>query len=195
MKRAGILIAVILLLSTPARGGEADDPDLRARTFFGAGDYRQALELYVQLYAQTLHPTYIRNIGRCYQNLGEPDRAISSFREYLRKAKGLTPEARAEVDGFIQEMEELKRKRERPAAVPAATAPPPSSGALSLTAAPTEAGSTDGAARPLYARWWFWTALGAVVVAGVVTAVALSSSSPRPAPTASTDFGTQGASF
>jgi hypothetical protein len=28
---------------------------------------------------------------------------------------------------------------------------------------------------PIYAKWWFWTIIGAVVVGGVVTAVALSS--------------------
>ena len=30
-------------------------------------------------------------------------------------------------------------------------------------------------------RWWFWTIVGVVVVGGVVTAVALSSGSDKPA--------------
>ena len=30
----------------------------------------------------------------------------------------------------------------------------------------------DGS-RPLYKRWWFWTAIGAVVLTGVITTVVL----------------------
>src|SRR6185369_16845954 len=60
--------------------------------------------------------------GRCYQNLGEPDKAISSFREYLRQATDTPPDQRAKVEGYIREMEELKRKRQQGAA-PAAPAP------------------------------------------------------------------------
>ena len=68
-----------------------------------------------------MHPTYLRNIARCHQNLGNPDKAISSFREYLRKARDLTPEQRAEIEGYIAEMEQLKQQastatRRRPAA-------------------------------------------------------------------------------
>jgi tetratricopeptide (TPR) repeat protein len=45
---------------------------------------------------------------------------------------------------------------------------------LDLTAAAP--GKEDPAASPIYEKWWFWTGVGAVVVAGAVTAVALSSS-------------------
>jgi hypothetical protein len=34
----------------------------------------------------------------------------------------------------------------------------------------------------VYKRWWFWTGLGAVVAAGVVTAVVLSSGSSKGIP-------------
>jgi hypothetical protein len=33
----------------------------------------------------------------------------------------------------------------------------------------------EGGATPITSRWWFWTGIGAVVVAGVVTAIVLSS--------------------
>jgi hypothetical protein len=92
---------------------------VKAREQFALGHYAEALEIYGKLYAETTHPTYLRNIGRCYQNLGEPDKAISSFREYLRQAKDLPADQRAQVEGYIREMEELKQKRE------AATTPPP----------------------------------------------------------------------
>src|SRR6185436_16782244 len=98
----------------------------QAREFFAVGKYSEALEIYGRLYAETAHPTYLRNIGRCYQNLGEPDKAISSFREYLRKAKKISKDEQAEIDGYIAEMEALKKQQAVAAARPAPEpAPPP----------------------------------------------------------------------
>jgi tetratricopeptide (TPR) repeat protein len=39
-----------------------------------------------------------------------------------------------------------------------------------------------GESPPLYRKWWFWTGLGAVVAAGIVTAVVLSSGSEKGIP-------------
>jgi len=99
--------------------------EAKARELFAVGQYREALALYGKLYADTAHPTYLRNIGRCYQNLREPDKAISSFEEYLRQAKGLSPEQRAVVEGYIREMDELKRKQQETADATATKPPPP----------------------------------------------------------------------
>ncbi len=207
--RATLLLAICLGLAVSDRAvaQQQDDVELTARTHFAAGEYQQALDIYAKLYAQTLHPTYLRNVGRCYQNMGKPDEAISSFHEYLRKAENLDPKQRADVEGFIREMEDLKRQRElanAPPTAPAAptpaitTAPPPPSAtqaetsdrvAASLTAGPPVA--QDQASRPIYKRWWFWTAIAVVAAGGITTALVLSSS-PN-APTATTTFGTKGA--
>jgi tetratricopeptide (TPR) repeat protein len=45
---------------------------------------------------------------------------------------------------------------------------------LDLTAAAPA--KEDTASSPIYEKWWFWTGVGAVVVAGTVTAIAFSSS-------------------
>ena len=102
-----------------------DSREMQAREAFGAGRYQEALDLFVKLYAEKLHPNYLRNIGRCYQNLGDPDKAISSFREYLRKAKGLRADEREEVEGYIKEMEDLKKERAAATATPQPIANPP----------------------------------------------------------------------
>ena len=96
-----------LAQAAPAR----DRREMRAREAYAAGRYQDALDLYVKLYAEKLHPNFLRNIGRCYQNLGEPDKAISSFREYLRKARRLDRGEREEIEGYIREMEQLKQSR------------------------------------------------------------------------------------
>jgi len=182
--------AVLLALASPASAIAADDTsaELEARTHFAAGEYQEALDIYARLYAETMHPTYLRNIARCHQNLGNPDKAISSFREYLRKAKGLTPEQRAEVEGYIAEMEQLKKSRAAAAAAPAPAvappvAPPPAapSPAPDATPAPlvgppaVAATSTrDDGESPFYTGVWFWGVVAGVVAAGVVTAVLLS---------------------
>src|SRR5256885_4377392 len=116
----------LLVAALATRGALAASPaeaapprrEMQAREAFAAGNYKDALNLYAKLYAETLHPTYLRNIGRCHQNLGEPEKAIASFREYLRKAKGLSAEERTEVEGFISEMEELRARNSKGEAPP-----------------------------------------------------------------------------
>src|SRR6185436_14048926 len=112
------LVVVGWCLPAPA-APPADRREIEAREAYVTGHYERALELFGKLYAETLHPTYLRNIGRCYQNLRDPDRAIATFRDYLRKAPALSANERAEIDGYIAEMEALKRQQE------AARAPEP----------------------------------------------------------------------
>ena len=73
-----------------AASKRTDKREVEARKAFAAGQYQQALELYADLYADKVHPTFLRNIGRCYQNLREPGKAINAFRDYLRQAKGVS---------------------------------------------------------------------------------------------------------
>jgi tetratricopeptide (TPR) repeat protein len=167
---------------------EVDSREMQAREAFGAGRYQEALDGFVKLYAERLHPNYLRNIGRCYQNLGDPDKAISSFREYLRKAKGVHADERAEIEGYIKEMEDLKKQREaaatappppvarpiEPLAQPVAMAPPRETPpSLTLTQAPAASIPPGQEATPVYKTWWFWTIIGAVAVgAGIGVAAA-----------------------
>lgn len=95
--------------------------DRRAKSLFAAGKYEEAIELLGQLYADTGNPVYLRNVGRCYQRLRLPEKAIASFEEYLLRGKDVSAAERDEVRGFIREMEDLKRQQ----AAPAAAAPVP----------------------------------------------------------------------
>lgn len=106
----------------------AEDTDRKAKTLFAAGRYEEAIELLAQLYADTANPIYLRNIGRCYQRLHQPDKAIGSFEEYLLRGKDITPAERDEVKGFIRDLEEMKRrqaKQAEPAPPPPVVAAPP----------------------------------------------------------------------
>ena len=155
-----------------------DPREMQAREAFAAGSYKEALDIYTKLYAERLHPTYLRNIGRCYQNLHESDRAISSFREYLRKAKDMPADERAEVEGYIKEMEDLQRQNAEaanPAPRPLPQAAPPvrqPEQAPQVVAVQQSSPSPEPAPAPFYTRGWFWGVVAGVVVAGTVAGLA-----------------------
>jgi tetratricopeptide (TPR) repeat protein len=129
LRRLIFLLSIALAVPAPLLAQtlvaqKQDERDVKARELFGIGKYAEALDLFGKLYADTSHPTYLRNVGRCYQNLGRPDEAIASFREYLRQVKNLSADQRAVVDGYIHEMEDLKKHQtEKSAAAEAAPAP------------------------------------------------------------------------
>jgi tetratricopeptide (TPR) repeat protein len=150
------------------------NPDVRARELFQAGRYAEALDAYGKLHAETRHPTYLRNMGRCHQMMRQPEQAISRFLDYLREARGLDAAERSEIEGYVTEMRGLQ------AATPAAPAPA-AEPAWAPGAAPdaTATATSDAGAesRPITSRWWFWTGIGALVVGGVVTAFLLAGDS------------------
>lgn len=174
-----LVVAVALALGATRVSAATDARELKAREDFAAGRFQDALDIFARLYAESLHPNYLRNIARCYQKLGQPDRAIDSFRDYLQKAKGVAPDEKKEIDGYIKEMEDLKREKEA-AAPPAAPAPLPaapepksaasSAGAVVVNTSPAEPAPEE---RPIYTKWWFWTLIGgAAIAAGVGIAAA-----------------------
>ena len=187
-----VSLAVWIAALSAAPAVAATDPrEITAREYFVDGRYQEALDLFAKLYAETLHPNYLRNIGRCYQNLGEPDKAITNFRDYLRKAKNVTHDERTEVEGYISDMEKLKERQEKEresapktaepsheaatssAPPPSLSAPPPASAPTTLVAAPagTEPREQTESA-PVYTKWWFWTLIGVAVAGGVGAAFA-----------------------
>jgi hypothetical protein len=170
------LATLVTVAAAPGAAAPADKRELQAREAFAAGRYNDALDLYAKLYADKLHPTYLRNVGRCYQNLGDPDHAISSFREYLRQAKDVTPTERAQVEGYIAEMEVLKRQREAAEATkvakPVATTPLPPPTAVTAAPAPsvllTQPPPPPAESPPFYKRGVFWGVVAGAVVLGTV---------------------------
>lgn len=172
----------VALLAGPARA--ADDPrEVQGRAMFAKGEYGKALDLYATLFAETNDPLFLRNIGRCYQKLRVPDKAIEAFHEYVRRSPKLKASEQAEIDGFIKEMEELQRaEREKAALTPPppppdlrAREPAPPPGAAPAAAVVSETPAPEE--KPIYTRWWFWTGAAVVATAAVITVVALSSSS------------------
>jgi tetratricopeptide (TPR) repeat protein len=160
LPRIAALALALALGAGAAQAGPGKDPrEQTARAFFAVGKYREAIDVFAQMYAEKPHANYIFNIGRCYQNLPDPDKAIASFRDYLRRAPKLSAAEKQEIDGYIREMEDLKKQRgaaataladlvpkEEPAKAPAVAAP--SAPVAPATPTPTPAAATPASAAP-----------------------------------------------
>jgi hypothetical protein len=186
---AGAAAPVLVVQTAQAAAPVDKQKEIAARKAFAAGDWTKALDLFAQLYAETLHPVYLRNIGRCHQKMRDPVKAIDAFRDYLGKGKNIAADERTEIEGYIKEMETLRDEQAR-AKEPDRPVTPPTTGStepgpdlrpthnpppppLNLTSpAPGPADEP-----PIYKKWWFWTGVGAVVVGGVVAVLLLRSSS------------------
>ena len=118
------LVCAFLLAITPARAQSVDPRETQSRSECLAGRFQAGVDLLAQMFAETGNANYIYNQGRCYEQNGKPDEAILHFREFLRKAKDLSAEERAEVNGHIAECQAMRTEREgrAPGAVPV---PPP----------------------------------------------------------------------
>jgi hypothetical protein len=197
---AVLVFVFAFLVAVPianAKGGD-NSAELKAREAFAAGRYEEALDLFAKLYAQTLHPVYLRNIGRCHQKLRQPDQAIDKFNEYLAKEKKISPDERKEIEGYIKDMETLRDEQARqknppppppnnvvtpvnpppPQVNPYPPPPPPqytTTSSATLVAQPAQSEEA-----PVYKKWWFWTGIGVVAAGTVVAVLVLSGGTTKP---------------
>jgi tetratricopeptide (TPR) repeat protein len=156
------------------------------------GEVEKGSEILADLFVETNDPTFIYNQGRCFEQNGKNEQAILRFKEYTRKAKGLSA---ADLDAVRKKIDELQGKAEPVAqqAQPASSAVPlpgrkddPATAADAKSKNPLALSQSlppEPAPRPpVYKRWWFWTAAGALVVGGVVTGILLSRKSAPTSP-------------
>ncbi|MEJ7599991.1 MAG: tetratricopeptide repeat protein [Kofleriaceae bacterium] len=163
------LFLVAFVLAVPASGiahAETAQEKASRRYFdrgeklFALGKFEDALEQYQKAYDAEPFPSLLFNIGQCHRNLNDYESAVFSYKKYLK----LEPEApnREQVEGLI---EDLERKLEE--------------------------GDTDkfrlrkkdrepAASAPVYKKWWFWTGIAVVGVAGGIGIYAATSGGGLP---------------
>lgn len=73
-------------------------------------DPEGGVALLTDLYIDTNDPTYLFNQGRCFEQNRRYEDAIGRFREYLIKAKDLSPDDRAETQRHIDACESYLHK-------------------------------------------------------------------------------------
>jgi hypothetical protein len=103
MRRLGILTTLlsVLLASSLAHATNREAKERAARKACLSGDYAKGVEILSDLFLDTNDATYIFNQARCFEQNNRCEEAIGPFREYLRKARGLTTEDKADTERHI----------------------------------------------------------------------------------------------
>jgi tetratricopeptide (TPR) repeat protein len=121
---------------------------------YAAGNYRRAVELFIQAYAVDQDPNLLFNIGSCYEGLGDVEAALEKYRAFL-DAPNADPDGRPRAERAIERLTQAAAQpapEERPVEPPAPIAPAPAS-----MASPPEAGPPS---------WAGWVGLGGGAVLG-----------------------------
>lgn len=119
-----------------------------------AGNPAGALAAYQRAYLDDIdEPSYLRGLADCYRALGRQDDARRFYRMYLHE-RPHAPD-RAEVESMIALL---------PSVAPAAPASAVPAPALSPVVTRT---SVESSPRPVWKRWWLWTAVAGAVAVGV----------------------------
>ncbi len=95
-----------------------------AKKACSVGDFQKGVDILGDLFVETNDFNYVYNQGRCYQQNTKFEQAANRFREYLRKAKDLSDNDRAEVDRQVSECETSLARAAQVAPPPVTAAPP-----------------------------------------------------------------------
>lgn len=201
---AGLLCESTALAQKSKTDGCLTDPTCRASyqkalSQYDEGRFDEALANFQSAYQRRQMPWLLVNIGRAAQRLGRPAEAIQYYERYKKAEPNIDPENEKRINKYIEQARALLEQTPeqptmpgvvKPSEPPAldktkpSEPPKPDSGVTGLTAqggTPTD----TPAAKPIYKKWWFWTIIGGVVVAGVVTGAvvgATANKSPPPEP-------------
>ena len=179
-------LTIVIALASLAHAQDRDkarEAFRRATQHYELGEYREALDAFKEAYRSFEDPALLFNIAQCHRQLGDHAQAVRDYKMYLLKLPDT--DNRDDVRELIAQLEKTIRDQQAAKMAPPAgtTAPtPPARLVMMAQQAPPPH------PRPLYKRWWLWTAVGGVAAVGlgVGLGVGLSSSSAS----ARTDYGT-----
>ena len=181
-------LALLMLCAAPRRAAAApenpddgclSDPVCRghyeqAVALFEQGRFDTALSEFQAAYAQRQMPWLLINMGRTLHRLGRPKEALEQYDLYTKAESRIDPETRQRLDKYIAQAQ--TQAQAQPAEAPAALPAVPSGVPDKSPPRPSD--------KPLYKKWWFWTAIGggvaAIAVIGIVAGVAANSSPGLP---------------
>jgi hypothetical protein len=106
--RTSVLIAGFIATAPSlarAQDAPADPRIAEVKRACAAGEVERGIKLLADMYAENSDINAVYNQGRCYQQNGRREEAITRFQEYLRRAGAITFAERAEVEAFIKDMQ------------------------------------------------------------------------------------------
>jgi hypothetical protein len=97
-------VAVVAASAQNARAAENDEGKrlAEAESACLAGSYDRGAQMLAELYLATRHPAYLHNQARCYEQNGKYELASLRYREFVSKARALSPKQRAD-EGLSEE--------------------------------------------------------------------------------------------
>ena len=108
MRKLGLLATILLLLFAPfAQAAGKEAKERAARKACLSGDYTKGVEILSDLFIDTKDANFIFNQARCFEQNNRCEEAVSRFREYLRKASGLSAEDKADTEKHIADCQAL----------------------------------------------------------------------------------------
>src|SRR5687767_1181436 len=183
----------------------------KGTSHYNLSEFADALTAFKEAYRAFEDPVILFNIGQCQRQLGMRSEAVLSYRAFLREHPNApnAGDVRSLIATLESEIQRERASKAgppqgtlapsrmmtpppvekpparpvvappaKPAAEPTAR-PAPKPIEVSRPVPPPSAPSTERT--PVYKKWWLWTAVGAVVVAGVAVGLGVgSSSSPEP---------------
>ena len=190
------LVLVFVCVTALAGIARADDPAMRSakrhydrgEKLFALGKFDEALDEYQKAFDAKPLPGFLFNIGQCYRNLGDYEQAIFSFKKYLK----LDPDApnKDKVHKLIEELEDKQERGEGQRLVPKKEPePPPPKDEPEDKDKDKDKPRPVAQSHPIYTKWWFWTGIGVVAVAGGVGTYELTRSSPPSTSLGNISFG------
>ncbi len=175
MRSISLLGLAICLIAVPVWAGTKEDSDRtiareaakQAMAAFNLGHYSEAAVLYERAYKLVPDPILLYDLGQCYRLSDKPDKALISYRSYLRTSSEEAPN-RDKVDRMVDDLvrssevsHEIsgEKKFETEAVRPART---------DLIFHPFDTGKSVRVSRK---KWAPWVGAGVTVVLGTVAIV------------------------
>jgi tetratricopeptide (TPR) repeat protein len=157
-----------------------------ARLAYADGRFDDALEDFKRAYALSRRPELLFNVGSAADRLRRDQEALEAYEAYLKQV----PDAdnRRFIEARVRLLRERIADEDRRAAEREVPTPQEAASASPLVvASQTGDEPRDTGERRVFSRWWFWTGVAAVVVAGVLTGVLVSRSSSSSDPFVGSD--------
>jgi tetratricopeptide (TPR) repeat protein len=203
-----VALAVASAESRTALGQEdARSYNQKATAAFALGKYAAAAEYFEKAFELKPDPALLYNAAQAHRMAGDKERALALYQNYLRVYGGGQGQ-RADVEKKIEELKKAIEHDKEVATSPPTNTEPIGSAPADTSAPPVAPGATSAVASPpaapapatsaatlvdrpkdtgeqasITSKPWFWGVVGgAVVIAAVVTIVAVSGGKKDPSP-------------
>ncbi len=189
--RTMLAVGLLLAMVAPVRADDAAEAKAHykaATAHFAVGEFADAAQEYQSAYKLKQDPALLFNAAQSWRLAGDNQKALVLYKNYLQlyPNAGNTDQVReqiAKLNEAIAAAEQAKTapptNTVEPGSQQTAAQPPPVAAPVAPAPAP-QVTTKDEGPTPLYTKWWLWTAIGGVVVVGVVVAVAVVETQPGP---------------